>query len=67
MWSNPQQAAGLEASLSFILHTETYALTHTHVVPLENVLVAASLLGTFLKAPCHPQLFQENNLTRGQP
>lgn len=39
----------------------------THVAPLENVLVAASLLRTFLKAPCHLELFQENNLSRGRP
>uniref|UniRef100_A0A3B5LRQ4 Uncharacterized protein n=1 Tax=Xiphophorus couchianus TaxID=32473 RepID=A0A3B5LRQ4_9TELE len=34
---------------------------------LKNVLVAASLLRTFLKAPCHLELFQENNLSRGRP
>uniref|UniRef100_A0A8C3ADP0 Uncharacterized protein n=1 Tax=Cyclopterus lumpus TaxID=8103 RepID=A0A8C3ADP0_CYCLU len=52
-----------------LLVSLSYTHTHTRIdiVPLENVLVAASLLGTFLKAPCHPQLFQENNLTRGRP
>lgn len=57
-WRNPQWA-----SLFSIL----YPHARTHVVPLGNVLLDLSLLGTFLKAACHPQRFQENNLTRGQP
>uniref|UniRef100_A0A3B3ZX62 Uncharacterized protein n=1 Tax=Periophthalmus magnuspinnatus TaxID=409849 RepID=A0A3B3ZX62_9GOBI len=34
---------------------------------LENILVLARLLCTFLTAPCHPKLFQENNITRERP